>query len=107
MFVNIKEHPSNRNKKVFYFKEEKQANYFQELLEEKQLKYERQVDSEGDQTIYFGVLAGDFKQAKKMNYLTHGKFRKPFIPDPLFRYFLIIVTLFVLGLAILGAFLAD
>lgn len=107
MFENYKEHPSNRNKKVFFFQEESWAAHFESLLKENALVYERQVDTEGDQKIYFGVLAKDFQQAKHLNFLTIGKFRKRFIPDAYLRYFVIFISVLILGLAFIGAYLSN
>jgi len=105
--VNIKDHPTNIRKRVFYFRESEKADYFEELLKAEGLFYEKQVDVEGDQTIYFGVKSSDFGKVKKLNYLTIGHFRKPFIPDKGFRYALIIISILILALAISGALLSD
>lgn len=107
ILVNIKDHPTNRKKRVFFYKESEQADHFENLLIQEQLYFEKQIDTEGDQTIYFGVRSADFEKVKKLNYLTIGHFRKPFIPDKIFRTILIIVSLIVLGLAIAGALLSS
>ncbi len=104
--INFQDHPTNRNKKVFFFKDEIQARYFEELLLTEKVDFEKQIDEKGDQTIYFGVKIADFKTAKRLNYLTIGHFRKPFIPDIFLRYFIIIISLLVLTLAITGALLS-
>lgn len=104
--INFQDHPTNINKKVFFFKQVSHANYFEVMLVESKIIYEKQIDEEGDQTIYFGVKKSDFKTVQQLNYLTIGHFRKPFIPDKFFRYFLIVLSIFVVGLAILGAFLS-
>jgi hypothetical protein len=88
---------------VFHFKIEEHAIHFQALLNEHKIKHERQVDEEGDKRIYFGVLKSDYKVAKRLNYLTYGHFRKPFITEPFFKYLLLIVTLTAVFLAFLGA----
>jgi hypothetical protein len=105
--VNINEHPTNRNKKVFYFKVHQHANYFENLLIEEKIVYEKQLDEEGDQTIYYGVRIADFEHAKRLNYLTIGKFRKPFIPDRSFRIILFLVSIIILGMAIAGAIISN
>ena len=105
--VNIKDHPTNNKKRVFYYKDAAQADYFENLLKENAHYYEKQIDVEGDQTIYFGIRSSDFEKVKKLNYLTIGHFRKPFIPDKGFRYILIIISLIILALAISGAILSD
>ena len=105
--INFQDHPTNRNKKVFHFSNEEQAVYFESLLTKNNLQFEKQIDEKGDQRIYYGVHIGDFEKAKTLNYLTIGFFRKPFIPDVFFRYFLIIISIFIVGLAIVGFILSD
>lgn len=107
ILVNIKDHPTNSKKRVFYYKEAEQADHFENLLIKEELYYEKQIDVEGDQTIYFGVKSSDFDKVKRLNYLTIGHFRKPFIPDKAFRIILIVISMFILGLAIAGALLSS
>lgn len=107
MFVNINDHPTNRNKMVFYFKDEKRAKYFENMLIEEKIVYESQIDEEGDQTIYYGVMRSDFERAKKLNYLTEAAFRNKFIPDPMFRIIIISISIVILGLAIIGALVSN
>lgn len=104
--INFQEHPTNRNLKVFFFSKAEHASYFENLLNENSIEYEKQIDSEGDQRIYYGIHISDFKIAKRLNYLTIGAFRTKFIPDVFFRYFLITVSILVLGLAIVGALIS-
>lgn len=106
-FININEHPTNPKKKVFYFREVTHANYFEVMLIESKLEYEKQIDEEGDGRIYFGVKKRDFKKAQRLNYLTIGNFRKPFISDRFFRWLLIGISIFVLALAFIGAWLSN
>ena len=105
--INFQDHPTNRNKKVFFFKKAEHANYFEVMLIESKIDFEKQIDKEGDQTIYYGVKKNDFKAVQKINYLTIANFRKPFISDKFFRYLLIGISVFVVSLAILGAILSK
>lgn len=105
--INFQEHPTNRNLKVFFFTNPLHANHFESLLTEKAIKFEKQIDDEGDQRIYYGVHISNFKDAKQLNYLTIGKFRSKFIPDAFFRYLLIAISILVVGLSIAGALLSD
>lgn len=105
--INFQDHPTNRNKKVFFFRDENHALYFEKLLIEQNINFEKQIDSEGDNRIYYGVMINDFEQVKTLNYLTIGKFRKKFIPDAFFRYFLILVSILVVSLGIIGYFLSN
>jgi len=106
-FINFQDHPTNRNKKVFFFKQIEHANYFEIMLVESKISFEKQIDTEGDQTIYYGIKKSDFKQVKHLNYLTIGHFRKPFISDKFFRYLIFVISFLVLGLAFLGAYLSN
>lgn len=106
-FVNINDHPTNPKKKVFYFRELSHANYFEVMLIESKIEFEKQIDEAGDGRIYFGVKKSDFKQAQRLNYLTIGHFRKPFIADWFFRWLLISVSILVLALAFIGAWLSN
>ncbi len=107
MFINIKDHPSKKNVQVFHYQSPEHANHFESMLNENQIPFEKQQDVEGDQQIYFGIAKPYFEQAKKLNFLTLGHFRKPFIPDPFFKYFLLIISAIVLGLAIAGAIVSQ
>lgn len=106
-FININEHPTNPKKKVFFFREVSHANYFEVMLIESKIAYEKQIDEEGDGRIYFGVKKRDFKKVQRLNYLTIGHFRKPFISDRFFRWLLITISVLVLFLAFLGAWLSN
>ncbi|MEQ8623809.1 MAG: hypothetical protein RJQ00_08365 [Vicingaceae bacterium] len=105
--VNFQDHPTNRNKKVFFFKITEHAQYFEHMLIEEKVQFEKQVDHDGDRTIYYGVKTSDFQLVKKLNYLTIGKFRKPFISDVFFRYFVIVLSIIVLSVAIIGAMISQ
>ncbi|MFT6948390.1 MAG: hypothetical protein ACJARP_002823 [Vicingaceae bacterium] len=105
--VNFQDHPTNRNTKVFYFSKTEHASHFENLLAERNVTFEKQIDSDGDQRIYYGIHISKFDIAKNLNYLTIGKFRNKFIPDLFFRYFLIIISIIVVGLGIVGGLLAD
>jgi len=105
--INFQDHPSNRNKKVFYFRNEIHGNYFEELLNQNNIWFEKQIDSEGDQRIYYGIKLKDFKTVKQLNYLTIGKFRNKFIADKYLRVFVIGISILIMGIAIAGAFLSQ
>lgn len=105
--VNYDDHPTNRRKKVFFFSQHLHANYFEVMLVESKIKYEKQIDEEGDGRIYFGVDVRDYKKAMHFNHLTIGHYRKPFISDPFFRYLLISVSIILLALAFIGAWISK
>ena len=105
--INFQEHPTNRNLKVFFYSNTDHAFHFEGLLNEHSIEFEKQVDLEGDQRIYYGIHITHFNEAKRLNYLTIGKFRKKFIPDLFFSLLIITISILVLGLAIAGALLSD
>ena len=105
--INFQEHPTNRNLKVFFYSNIDHAYHFESLLQEQSIEFEKQIDTGGDQRIYYGIHITHFNEAKRLNYLTIGKFRKKFIPDLFFRLLLITVSILVVGLAIAGALLSD
>lgn len=92
---------------VFYFRKQQLADHFENALQRNNIIYEKQIDTEGDQTIYIGVKKSDFAMARQLNYLTHGEFRKPMIEHPFFRYLLVIVFVVCVILAIIGAIIAN
>jgi hypothetical protein len=105
--INFQDHPTNRNIKVFFFSNVEHANHFESLLQEQSIDFEKQIDEDGDQRIYYGIHIRHFKESKRLNYLTIGKFRNKFIPDLFFRILLISISLLVVGLSIAGALLSD
>tara|TARA_B110000046_G_scaffold78688_1_gene86776 strand:- start:751 stop:1080 length:330 start_codon:yes stop_codon:yes gene_type:complete len=104
--INFQEHPTDRNIKVFFYSNAVHADHFEALLNEQSIEFEKQIDAEGDQKIYYGIHIAHFKEAKRLNYLTIGKFRKKFIPDLFFRLLIITISILVLGLAITGALIS-
>ena len=105
--LNVNDHPTNSNKKVFFFKDYLLADYFQQLLIEHNVDFEKQIDEKGDGTIYFGIRKSEYKVAQNLNFLTHGKYRKPFIQDPFIKYLLLVITLGSICIAIIGAILSS
>lgn len=101
--INYGDHPTNRNKMVFHFKVKEHADYFENLLNQNHIKFESQTDVEGDGKIYYGVLKTDYTKAKELNFITFGHFRKPFINDPFFKYFIVIITVLAIVIGIIGA----
>ena len=77
---------------VFFYTEENHALYFKELLKEKQIAYEYQLDEE-EGKFYFGIKKNRAKEARKLNYLVFAKYRKPFIQSPMLKYGLVALAL--------------
>lgn len=99
--INILEHPTNRNKTVFFYTEQQHSDYFKSLLQENGITYEFQFDDQ-EKKYYFGINKALDKQSKKLNYLVFAKFRKPFINNVFGKYLLLGITLLFIFLAIVG-----
>jgi len=104
--TNSQDHPSNQMYKVFHFKMEEQAAYFKELLNEKNIRFESDQEIAKNETVYlFGIHKTDLDAVNKLNYLVIGKFRKPFISNAAFKWFVLLLGASVLALALVGFFL--
>lgn len=101
LHINVLDHPTNRNKTVFFYTEEEHANYFKALLNEQNIPYEFQVDDE-DGKFYFGISRSNVRLGKKLNFLVFARYRKPFINNVLGKYILLSITLIFIILAIIG-----
>ena len=99
--TNYSDHPSRIGFTVFKFREKQRANYFETLLKENDIWFESSI--EDDNLYLFGVKKGDFKKAMNANYLVSAKFRNKIIPNTYFRWGVIIIAVFVIILAIIGA----
>ena len=98
---NYSDHPTVPGVKVFFFRDHEQGNYFETLLIENKIGFEKDVDREEDM-IFFGIKRNDFDKTLNLNYLSYSKHREPFIPNPIFRYSLIAFIMLVLVFAMIG-----
>jgi len=98
---NYKDHPTVQGVKVFFFRNQEQGNYFETLLIEHKIFYEKDVDQEEGMT-FFGIKRNDFERTEKLNYLSFARYRKAFIPNKFFRYFLLIAMLGLIAFALVG-----
>jgi hypothetical protein len=87
----------------FYYSEH--ADAFEEMLNERKIKFERFHDEEGEAPrILFGVHKTHLKSANNANFLVHARFRKPFISNKWLKYLLLVVTFGAILLALIGYF---
>lgn len=102
--VNHQEHPTRPGYLVYHFKIAEHATYFEELLKEKDLFYERFDEArQGESVFWFGVRDRDHDAVEIINYTVKGKFRKPMIHDKGARYFVVALGILIILLAIIGA----
>jgi len=116
--VNYKDHPSDNRFKVFNFNTKEEAVYFEQLLNDGNIDYEKdeeelnslstlhftirhEVEKKGIMYL-FAVSQRDLNLVHNMNYQVSAKFRDPMIKKPFLRYALVTFFLAILTLAIIG-----
>lgn len=88
---------------VYEYHKKTHADYFQQLLEDRNVEFERYLDTESEQQrILFGIEKRYQRESNKSNYLTHAKFRRPFIKSKFWGFLLVLVTFLIIALAVVG-----
>lgn len=106
--VNNQAHPTRPGYIVYHFKFEEHAAYFEELLKEQDLFYERFDEVRDDEDVFwFGVRDQDHDAVEIINYTVKGKFRKPMIKDKGARYVIVAFGVIVVLIAIIGAIVSN
>ncbi len=114
--VNYKDHPTDNRYKVFNFNTKAEADYFEQLLKEKNIWYEKDEEEVEDKGVInlvpsegktinmylFAIKQRDFDKVQKINYLVSAKFRQPTIKNKYLRIGLLIFFFLVLILGIIG-----
>ena len=101
--TNYHDHPTNDRYKVFFFYSEEQADYFESLLKEANLFYERDETEKNDAPYYlFGIKKKDLTAVYKLNNIAIGKFRSKFISNKTARIFIIIFGLITIAISVFG-----
>ena len=97
-------HPADNRYHVFEFRNADMADEFQRDLEAAGVEFEREVPSQDadEEVARFGVHRSLFKEALQVNHLLHGRHRSPFIAHKGLRWFMLLFTAAMLGLAIAG-----
>ena len=107
-FTNFRDHPSDKKLEVFHFFSLEQADCFESYLEQYSVIFERTIEEHESKEVYlFCTKRHQSKLAHRCNHLTAAKYRKPFISDLFFRYFVIIISVAAVGLAIMGYFFSK
>lgn len=103
-WTNWYEHPGDNRYQVFEFRSTALADEYQADLEAAGVEFERApVEEDGDGTVErFGIHKRHFQAALRANHLLHGRHRRPFIPNALLRWAMLIITAATLGLAVMG-----
>ena len=100
---NFREHPENKSYMVFIYSDYEMALCFEDQLTEAGLEFEKDISESGPNKRYlYGIRKRDFSAAKEMNHVALGLHRKPFMPDPVLRIFVLALTAGLITLAIIG-----
>ena len=116
--VNYKDHPADNRYKVFNFNTIEEANYFEELLTEQNLWFEKdeehldslstinfslnpEKDRSGIMYLY-AVNQKDFDKVQRLNFLVNAKFRDFIIKKPILRYSLVFFFIGIVVFALYG-----
>ena len=100
---NYRPHPSDRKYFVFIYHDYKMTCSFEDGLTEEGLFFEKDVTENGPNKRWlYAVKKRDLEAVKKWNNLAIGLHRKPFIADPILRYFVIGISIVLMALAVIG-----
>jgi hypothetical protein len=106
--TNIRNHPADERYFILHFSKPGQGDYFESLLKEKGIFYERgEIEGKTRVLDAFAIKRLDFDKVRNLNYLALGKFRNKFIPDKSFRIIVFLISIVLMTLALLGAYLKN
>ncbi|MFB6258336.1 MAG: hypothetical protein ABEH38_06565 [Flavobacteriales bacterium] len=100
-------HPTRPGYHVFRFKDHDQGNYFEGLLEEEGLEYEKTVTDDEKRLMLFAIKRRQLQKAQRLNDRVSARFRSRFIPQKGLRIFVISIFALLLLLAIMGFFFSE
>lgn len=101
--TNYRDHPDNKNYKVFFHYNMEQAEYFKTLLIEENIDFEAFLEKESKQDVMlFGIHKRDFRRALLQNEMSYAKYKKPFIQNKAIRYTVLFFTLILFIIALIG-----
>lgn len=100
--TNYRDHPTQPEYKVFFFHDHQRADSFEGRLEEAGVFYQRENPSGNERHVLFAVKRSDFTKVDHLNNLTTAQHRQKFIPHKPSRMIVLLITLVILGLAIVG-----
>ena len=101
--ANYQNHPTNDFYKVFFFYEEAQADFFEGLLKEANIWYERSLgEKKGEPLHLFGIKKKDLNKVYRLNNIAIGKFRRKFVPNKYQRIAVVLVGFIIVLIALIG-----
>ncbi len=106
-YKNFETHHRQRSFVVFYFYAKDPADYFEALLIENDIPYERGTGKDLLRRHLIGIHKSHLAKAEELNNETGNFFRKPFLGNRQTKNGVLIFTLVVLILALVGFFLKN
>ena len=92
---------------MFYYYAKDHADYFEALLIENEIPFERGSGKDLVRRHLFGIHRKYEEKAAELNDEVGNYYRKPFLGDNRFRNFVLIFTFLVVIIAILGYILSN
>ncbi len=106
-FNNYEAHPSENSYTVFHFAKKEAALYFENLLIENDVFFEKDETGNHRKKYLFGVKTRDFEKVKPLNNLTKGLYRERTIKNKFAGVFILVVTAILIILAIIGFIISN
>lgn len=101
--VNYRQHPTNKQYRVYSFDVATHAELFEQGLTAKNIWFERDTEDYKDTTLHlFAVREKDFELVQQVNFDVSAKTRKHIIPNLVLRYLLLAFVLGAIGFALFG-----
>ncbi|HKL39451.1 MAG TPA: hypothetical protein VJ894_02175 [Cryomorphaceae bacterium] len=104
-YANFEPHHKQRNFTVFYFYAKDHADYFEALLIENEIPFERGSGQDMVRRHLIGLHRTHQEKAEILNNEVGNYYRKPFLGTNSLRNFVLIFTLIVIVLALVGYYL--
>lgn len=101
--TNYDDHPTEPGWLVFRFATPQQADAFEQGLRDAGIRHER--DTEGGPPYLVAARQAQREPAVRINYRVLGRYRKPFLADPVLRWGVLGLLALLVALAVAGALL--
>jgi hypothetical protein len=105
---NYRPHPTQARYMIFIYHDYRMACSFEDDMKAQTLFFEKDVAEEGPNKKWlYAVRKQDMAKAKEFNNLAVGKFRQPFISDPILKYAVLIISALLIGMAVVGYIVSN
>ncbi|MFT5595871.1 MAG: hypothetical protein ACI8QH_000659 [Flammeovirgaceae bacterium] len=105
IYANFEPHHKQRNFTVFYFYAKDHADYFEALLLENEIPFERGSGQDMVRRHLIGIHRTHQEKAENLNDEVGNYYRKPFLGTKGMRNFVLLFTLVAITFALVGYFL--